>query len=237
MSVSPSYAAQRKLTLRRTDGDVFASGAEEHVVVPPYAVVGRSPDVDVPLRDDTCRLSRSHLVLEARGGAWWGWDDLSRHGTYVVVRAQEPSQLPPGVALPLEHGMQLWLGDGAATLRVELGRSELRGGPTVEDEDGKGGRSILALAEGSRLAIAAALVKHRSVRSAYDELLASGRIKIGERQFRNVLREIAQLREVRDEYAHELWRRGKQPELDERTYADALGAALERRFPTLAVQD
>jgi len=66
-------------------------------------VIGRGPDCDVALRDDT--VSRRHAQLVFRDGIWVVQDLGSRNGTTVNGRKVGRSQLRPGDRLGL--GLQL----------------------------------------------------------------------------------------------------------------------------------
>lgn len=231
------YATQPDLRLTRIDGGSFrlADGVDSPTATatPPSTVLGRSPDADVEIIDPSERVSRCHLILEAKGATWWAHDDFSGHGTWVRVPEREPSRLPPGLGVPLENGLDLHVA-GVVVIRLALKRRELRGKPTAEPE--RRSRSLLDLATGQQLPISEAIVRYRNAERAFRHLIDLGLITSTFTAFRRTLRELANHPAVRDSYGDELARRGKDPS-DETILVECLASALHRVFPTLDLAD
>ena len=227
------YRAHPTLTLTCLDGALFRlpDGTAEMVAIvePPCTALGRSPDADIQVDDLGEKVSRSHLILEARGATWWAYDDFSSHGTSVRVSGRRPSGLPAGVGIPIEHGLIFFLA-GEIAIRCAVKRPALRGRRTAEPL--RRSQSLLALADGDQLDIAEAVVRHRNAEQAFHHLTDSGRVTTTRSRFRRSLRDLANHPAVRDSYGDELARRGKDPST-EVVFVEALAGALHSLFPAL----
>ncbi len=105
------------------------------LVVRGRGLIGRDPTGDrplhtVPLADDTCLISRTHLEFWIRDGKFWVRDCNSRNGSQVEIYGRR-TQIKPGIAVPVPPTSTILIGRQRIRVRT-VDRRAVIGAVTVE---------------------------------------------------------------------------------------------------------
>ncbi|GGH42212.1 FHA domain-containing protein [Microbacterium album] len=115
---SQSGSAPRPWTLHFSDGQRIAADAPLVFGRAPVAPESHPQARALPVNDPWKSISKTHALLDVRGGMLWVTDLQSTNGTSVTNLVGEATECPAGVAMPVGDGWAVTAGQITITARL-----------------------------------------------------------------------------------------------------------------------